>query len=160
MSGEDHERNTDLDEQGSLSIIPHAWRDSMVASLFSFLVTTGLLYLGLSWIGTLHPSNSQLDPRLVAVVDFIDSLFGWGVFLVPVSFSFRTASSLARRFSFCLLASVIGLLISGLETCVLLVDPRFRLSALIYIAAGVFNALLATLLMLRLRSISAGENGN
>ena len=141
-------------------LVPNPWRDSLAAFLFGYAVTGGLLYLGLSWFGVLHPSHSQLEPRFVAVVDFIDSLFGWGIFLVPVSFSYRAVPSPFRQSILYLIASALGLVITGLETWVLLIDPRYRISATIYLAAGTLNALLATIVLLILRGISAQHNEN
>lgn len=117
------------------------------------------LYYGMLWLGSMHPSQSQLDPWMVAVIDFIDSLFGWGVLLVPIAFSYRPAWARAQEIGLCSLASLLGLVLAGLETWVLLIDPRFRQSAAIYDAAGILNALLATVVLLALRRRSARHNG-
>lgn len=139
--------------------IPHAWRDSLLASLAGYGTTSLLLYYGMSWLGVLHPSQPQLDPRMVAIIDLIDSAFGWGVLLVPVAFSYRLEWRRSRAVSLCVLASFIGCLLTGLETWILFVDPRYRVPSGIYVAAGMLNALLAACVLLFLRRRSARHNG-
>jgi hypothetical protein len=142
------------------TLVPHPWPDSLIASLFGYAVTTGLLCFGLPWFGVLKPSQSQLDSLMVVIISFIDSLFGWGVFLVPVAFSYRPGPRPARSTTICIVGSAIGLVLTGLETWVLLVDPHFRTSGAIYLATGTLNALLATTLLLTLRRVSARHNKN
>ncbi len=158
MPGQDLIATPDLRVPATL--VPHPWRDSLAASLFGYTVSTTLLCFGLSWFGVLHPSQSQLDLRMVAAISLIDSLFGWGVFLVPIAFSYRRDPSPARSVAICVAATAIGLVLTGLETWVLVVDPRFRVSGAAYVVAGIFNALIATMLLLKLRRASARNNEN
>ncbi len=126
------------------------WRDSIVASLAGYAVASGLLYLGSLGLG--HLRFDQLPPGFVAVVDFIDSLFGWGVFLVPVSLGFRHGGRPAHAVGLCCLAAFLGFLITGLETWWLGFDPHQNLwPRAMYVAAGVLNACLATVILLALR---------
>jgi hypothetical protein len=134
---------------------PHAWRDSLMASIFGYSVATVLLFVGFRWLGIWHRSQSQLGLGIVAVISFIDSLFGWGVFLVPIAFSYKAAPTWAQRFVLCATGSAIALVITGGETYVFLLEPRFRLTGTIYVAAGMLNALLATVALLLLRHRSA-----
>ena len=132
----------------------------MVASFFGYAVTTGLLYFVSFWFGVMNASLSQLVPQFVAIVSLIDSLFGWGVFLVPVSFSYRPPASPSRRLTICLIGAALGCVITALETWMLLVDPRYRTSGVVYILAGALNAALAASLLLALRRASARHNEN
>lgn len=138
---------------------PHAWRDSLLASLCGYCVTMLLLYCGMLRLAALHPSQPQLAPGMVAVVDLIDSLFGWGVLIVPIAFSFRTTWRLAHTLSLCFLASFIGLVVTGLETWMLFLDTRYLTPVVLYDTTGALNALLATGVLLALRRGSARHNG-
>jgi hypothetical protein len=136
---------------------PHALLDSFLASAAGYAAGSILILLvSLTPLGALF--GALLDLRLVALFQLAGSALGWIVFLLPVAIAHRKSGQTDHVLGICAIAVAVAFASTWIETSPL-TSYRARIFSMreLYIAAGVLNACVATIVLIRLRRRSAAE---